>query len=37
MEVDEHMNREFLQYEQFKRVVNPEERRRRAKMPDYFL
>ena len=37
MAVDEHMNREFLQYEQFKRVVNPEERRRRAKMPDYFL
>ena len=25
------------QYEQFKRAVNPEERRKRAKMPDYFL
>ena len=37
MEVDEHMNREFLQYEQFRRAVNPEERRKQQKMPDYFL
>ena len=37
MEVDEHVHREFLQYEQFKRLVDPEARRRRAKVPDYFV
>ena len=37
MEVDEHMNREFLQYDQFQRAINPESRKAQAKMPDYFL
>jgi serine/threonine-protein phosphatase 2A catalytic subunit len=37
MEVDENMNREFLQYDQFQRAVNPEARRKQQKLPDYFL
>ena len=37
MEIDEHCERDFLQYEQFKRTQNVEERKKRAKMPDYFL
>uniref|UniRef100_A0A6U3J8N6 Serine/threonine-protein phosphatase n=1 Tax=Mantoniella antarctica TaxID=81844 RepID=A0A6U3J8N6_9CHLO len=37
MEVDENMNRAFLQYDQFQRAINPESRKKQAKIPDYFL
>jgi serine/threonine-protein phosphatase 2A catalytic subunit len=35
--VDENMNRQFLQFDQFHRAVNPEVRKKNAKVPDYFL
>jgi len=37
MEVDEGMNRDFLQFDQFRRAVNPDVRRAQHKLPDYFL
>ena len=37
MEVDENRRRAFLQYEQYRRAVNPEARRNMVKTPDYFL